>query len=87
MKAYANMYVHLVLCNNKFAFIAFVPLEVVLFDVDGTLYDSDPIHFVVLRELLQELDDDIAIVLFPDDIERGLDYVKKKKNVLGSKPF
>ncbi|KAM0005105.1 putative phosphoglycolate phosphatase-like, domain 2, HAD superfamily [Helianthus debilis subsp. tardiflorus] len=55
MKAYANMCVHLVLCNNKFGFIAFVPLEVVLFDVDGTLYDSNPIHFVVLRELLQEV--------------------------------
>uniref|UniRef100_A0A251VCI3 Putative HAD-like domain-containing protein n=1 Tax=Helianthus annuus TaxID=4232 RepID=A0A251VCI3_HELAN len=32
-----------------------------------------------------KLDDDIATVLFPDDIERGLDYVKKKKNVLGRK--
>ncbi|KAJ0602671.1 putative HAD-like superfamily protein [Helianthus annuus] len=89
----------------KSAFIALVPLEAVLFDIDGTLCDSDPIHFVVFRELLQgigfnggipidedffaqnisgKLDDDIATVLFPDDIERGLDYVKKKKNVLGS---
>ncbi|KAF5816142.1 putative sugar-terminal-phosphatase [Helianthus annuus] len=94
------------ICVNKSAFIALVPLEAVLFDIDGTLCDSDPIHFVVFRELLQgtgfnggipidedffaqnisgKLDDDIATVLFPDDIERGLDYVKKKKNVLGRK--
>ncbi|KAG4987661.1 hypothetical protein JHK82_030023 [Glycine max] len=31
------------------------PLEAVLFDVDGTLCDSDPLHYYALREMLQEL--------------------------------
>ncbi|KAF9626409.1 hypothetical protein IFM89_033228 [Coptis chinensis] len=30
------------------------PLEAVLFDVDGTLCDSDPIHYYAFREMLQE---------------------------------
>ncbi|KAF3775757.1 Haloacid dehalogenase-like hydrolase domain-containing protein [Nymphaea thermarum] len=30
------------------------PLEAVLFDVDGTLCDSDPLHFEAFRDLLQE---------------------------------
>ncbi|KAJ0769570.1 putative sugar-terminal-phosphatase [Helianthus annuus] len=86
--------------KRKSAFTALVPLEAVLFDIDGTLCDSDPIHFVVLRELLQEtgfnggipidedffaqnisgkLDDDIAAVLFPNDIERGLKLCEEKE--------
>ncbi|PKA58864.1 Imidazoleglycerol-phosphate dehydratase [Apostasia shenzhenica] len=31
------------------------PLKAVLFDIDGTLCDSDPIHFYAFRELLLEL--------------------------------
>ncbi|CAN6283860.1 unnamed protein product [Urochloa humidicola] len=31
------------------------PLEAILFDIDGTLCDSDPIHFSAFRELLQEI--------------------------------
>ncbi|XP_057977415.1 haloacid dehalogenase-like hydrolase domain-containing protein Sgpp [Malania oleifera] len=31
------------------------PLEAVLFDIDGTLCDSDPLHYYAFRELLQEL--------------------------------
>lgn len=31
------------------------PLEAVLFDVDGTLCDSDPLHYYALREMLQEV--------------------------------
>ncbi|XP_031482159.1 haloacid dehalogenase-like hydrolase domain-containing protein Sgpp [Nymphaea colorata] len=30
------------------------PLEAVLFDVDGTLCDSDPLHFEAFRDLLKE---------------------------------
>lgn len=30
------------------------PLEAILFDIDGTLCDSDPIHFCAFRELLQQ---------------------------------
>ncbi|KAL6642656.1 hypothetical protein ACP70R_020837 [Stipagrostis hirtigluma subsp. patula] len=31
------------------------PLEAVLFDIDGTLVDSDPIHFCAFRDLLQQV--------------------------------
>ncbi|PAN48916.2 hypothetical protein PAHAL_9G378000 [Panicum hallii] len=31
------------------------PLEAILFDIDGTLCDSDPIHFCAFRELLQQI--------------------------------
>ncbi|XP_027360043.1 haloacid dehalogenase-like hydrolase domain-containing protein Sgpp [Abrus precatorius] len=31
------------------------PLEAVLFDVDGTLCDSDPLHYYALRDMLQEI--------------------------------
>ncbi|TVU31610.1 hypothetical protein EJB05_23305 [Eragrostis curvula] len=31
------------------------PLEAILFDIDGTLCDSDPIHFLAFRDLLQQL--------------------------------
>lgn len=31
------------------------PLEAILFDIDGTLCDSDPIHFYSWREMLQEV--------------------------------
>ncbi|KAG8084348.1 hypothetical protein GUJ93_ZPchr0010g10441 [Zizania palustris] len=31
------------------------PLEAILFDIDGTLCDSDPIHFRAFRELLQQV--------------------------------
>ncbi|XP_047175117.1 haloacid dehalogenase-like hydrolase domain-containing protein Sgpp [Vigna umbellata] len=31
------------------------PLEAVLFDIDGTLCDSDPLHYEAFREMLQEI--------------------------------
>ncbi|KAH6826170.1 Haloacid dehalogenase-like hydrolase superfamily protein [Perilla frutescens var. hirtella] len=31
------------------------PLEAILFDIDGTLADSDPIHYYAFREMLQEV--------------------------------
>lgn len=31
------------------------PLQAVLFDVDGTLCDSDPLHYYAFREMLQEI--------------------------------
>uniref|UniRef100_A0A9I9D6R4 Haloacid dehalogenase-like hydrolase domain-containing protein Sgpp n=1 Tax=Cucumis melo TaxID=3656 RepID=A0A9I9D6R4_CUCME len=31
------------------------PVEAVLFDVDGTLCDSDPLHFYAFQEMLQEI--------------------------------
>lgn len=46
----------LVICNSKAAFKALAPLEAVLFDVDGTLCDSDPIHLIAFREMLLEVD-------------------------------
>ncbi|KAG5524012.1 hypothetical protein RHGRI_030872 [Rhododendron griersonianum] len=32
------------------------PLEAILFDVDGTLCDSDPIHYQAYQEMLPEID-------------------------------
>ncbi|KAG5524015.1 hypothetical protein RHGRI_030874 [Rhododendron griersonianum] len=76
------------------------PLEAVLFDVDGTLCDSDPIHHLAFREMLQEIgfnggvpiseqffveniagkhNDDIAVLLFPNDLERGLKFCVDKE--------
>ncbi|XP_047093913.1 haloacid dehalogenase-like hydrolase domain-containing protein Sgpp isoform X1 [Lolium rigidum] len=31
------------------------PLEAILFDIDGTLCDSDPFHFLAFRDLLQQV--------------------------------
>ncbi|KAL6008287.1 hypothetical protein ACLOJK_033793 [Asimina triloba] len=33
----------------------FAPLEAILFDIDGTLCDSDPLHYLAFRELLQKI--------------------------------
>ncbi|WCJ20710.1 Haloacid dehalogenase-like hydrolase (HAD) superfamily protein [Euphorbia peplus] len=76
------------------------PLQAVLFDVDGTLCDSDPLHYFAFREMLQEINfnagvpiteeyfiqniagkhnDDIALLLFPDDLERGLKFTDDKE--------
>ncbi|XWS62088.1 hypothetical protein CRYUN_Cryun07bG0181200 [Craigia yunnanensis] len=76
------------------------PLEAVLFDVDGTLCDSDPLHHYAFREMLQEVgfnngvpideeffaknisgkhNDDIAVILFPEDIPRGIKFLEDKE--------
>ncbi|KAK4770354.1 hypothetical protein SAY87_030886 [Trapa incisa] len=76
------------------------PLEAILFDVDGTLCDSDPIHHHAFQVMLQEIgfnggvpideqffidniagkhNDDIARILFPDDIPRGLKFTDDKE--------
>lgn len=39
--------------NASLSFIA--PLEAILFDIDGTLCDSDPLHFYAFRDMLQEI--------------------------------
>ncbi|KAL8062276.1 hypothetical protein ABFX02_02G137000 [Erythranthe guttata] len=39
--------------HSSLAFVA--PLEAILFDIDGTLVDSDPIHYYAFREMLQEV--------------------------------
>lgn len=31
------------------------PLRAILFDVDGTLADSDPLHFLAFKEILLEV--------------------------------
>ncbi|KAI4371481.1 hypothetical protein MLD38_019711 [Melastoma candidum] len=82
------------------AIIGQAPLQAVLFDVDGTLCDSDPLHYYAFREMLLEIgfnggkpidedffirniggrhNDDIAAVLFPDDIPRGLKLTEDKE--------
>ncbi|KAI7746048.1 hypothetical protein M8C21_017258, partial [Ambrosia artemisiifolia] len=39
-------------CNGSLSSIA--PLEAILFDIDGTLCESDPLHFYAFRDMLQE---------------------------------
>ncbi|KAA3469187.1 haloacid dehalogenase-like hydrolase domain-containing protein Sgpp [Gossypium australe] len=76
------------------------PLEAVLFDVDGTLCDSDPLHYQVFREMLPQIgfnngvpideeyfikniagkhNPDIAVLLYPDDIPRGIKFMEDKE--------
>ncbi|GMI95611.1 broad-range sugar phosphate phosphatase [Hibiscus trionum] len=70
------------------------PLEAVLFDIDGTLCDSDPLHYAALCEMFAEIgmkvpdeeflskniagkhNDDIAAILFPDDIPKGIKFME-----------
>eukprot|EP00262_Sarcandra_glabra_P007990 TRINITY_DN2115_c0_g1_i2.p1 TRINITY_DN2115_c0_g1~~TRINITY_DN2115_c0_g1_i2.p1 ORF type:complete len:294 (+),score=58.20 TRINITY_DN2115_c0_g1_i2:128-883(+) len=37
------------------SFSGLAPLEAILFDIDGTLCDSDPLHYLAFREMLQEI--------------------------------
>ncbi|PON56746.1 HAD hydrolase, subfamily IA [Parasponia andersonii] len=39
--------------TSSLAFLA--PLEAILFDIDGTLCDSDPQHYLAFRQMLQEI--------------------------------
>ncbi|GKD62846.1 haloacid dehalogenase-like hydrolase domain-containing protein Sgpp [Tanacetum coccineum] len=39
--------------NTSLSFVA--PLEAILFDIDGTLCDSDPLHYYAFRDMLQEI--------------------------------
>lgn len=41
--------------DSKFSLVKLAPLEAVLFDIDGTLCDSDPLHYYAFREMLQEI--------------------------------
>ncbi|KAF8412513.1 hypothetical protein HHK36_000481 [Tetracentron sinense] len=41
--------------ESKCSLSGIAPLEAVLFDIDGTLCDSDPLHYLAFRELLQEV--------------------------------
>ncbi|KAL4342643.1 hypothetical protein GQ457_08G025650 [Hibiscus cannabinus] len=70
------------------------PLEAVLFDIDGTLCDSDPLHYIAFCEMFAEIgmevpdeeflsknvagkhNDDIAAILFPDDIPKGKKFMQ-----------
>jgi beta-phosphoglucomutase-like phosphatase (HAD superfamily) len=42
--------------TSKSSLARLAPLEAVLFDIDGTLCDSDPIHYAAFREMLQEVE-------------------------------
>lgn len=47
---------HLRLWYGRKCSLAFLaPLEAILFDIDGTLCDSDPLHYYAFREMLQEV--------------------------------
>ncbi|EXC26727.1 Phosphorylated carbohydrates phosphatase [Morus notabilis] len=41
--------------DSKSSLSGLAPLEGILFDVDGTLCDSDPLHHYAFREMLQEI--------------------------------
>ncbi|XP_077242934.1 haloacid dehalogenase-like hydrolase (HAD) superfamily protein isoform X1 [Tasmannia lanceolata] len=41
--------------SNRCSLSQLAPLEAILFDIDGTLCDSDPLHYIAFRELLQEV--------------------------------
>ncbi|RXH97093.1 hypothetical protein DVH24_035761 [Malus domestica] len=41
--------------TSKSSLSGVAPLEAVLFDIDGTLCDSDPIHYYAFREMLPEI--------------------------------
>lgn len=43
------------------------PLEAILFDVDGTLCDSDPLHYYAFRELLLEIGYNNGIPITEED--------------------
>lgn len=43
------------------------PLEAVLFDIDGTLCDSDPIHYYAFREMLVEVGYNNGVPITEDD--------------------
>ncbi|KAG6577640.1 Haloacid dehalogenase-like hydrolase domain-containing protein Sgpp, partial [Cucurbita argyrosperma subsp. sororia] len=65
--------------DSKSSLVMLAPVEAVLFDVDGTLCDSDPLHYYAFREMLQEHNDDVARAIFPDDFERGLKFCDEKE--------
>ncbi|XP_024030671.1 haloacid dehalogenase-like hydrolase domain-containing protein Sgpp [Morus notabilis] len=41
--------------TSKSSLCGLAPLEAILFDVDGTLCDSDPLHHLAFSEMLQEI--------------------------------
>ncbi|KAK9266893.1 hypothetical protein L1049_027152 [Liquidambar formosana] len=86
--------------SSKCSLSRLAPLEAIFFDIDGTLCDSDPLHYYAYREMLQEIgfnggvpineeffietiagkhNNDIAAILFPDDLQRGLKFVDDKE--------
>ncbi|KAL5706324.1 hypothetical protein ACHQM5_024510 [Ranunculus cassubicifolius] len=40
---------------TRYALSGLAPFEAILFDIDGTLCDSDPLHHIAFRDMLQEL--------------------------------
>ncbi|EPS67769.1 hypothetical protein M569_07009, partial [Genlisea aurea] len=53
------------------------PLEAVLFDVDGTLCDTDPLHYYAFREMLQEIGYNGGV---PVDDEWFVEHIAGKHN-------
>ncbi|CAI8609362.1 unnamed protein product [Vicia faba] len=85
---------------SKGSLTGLAPLEAVLFDIDRTLCDSDPLHYLAFREMLQQIgfnggnpiteeffidtvagkhNNDIALALFPGELERGLKFLDDKE--------
>lgn len=51
-----NLFSILFVHKSRCSFAGIAPLEAILFDIDGTLCDSDPIHYFAFREMLQEVE-------------------------------
>ncbi|RVX02310.1 Haloacid dehalogenase-like hydrolase domain-containing protein Sgpp [Vitis vinifera] len=41
--------------SSKCSLSFLAPLEAILFDIDGTICDSDPLHYYAFRDMLQEV--------------------------------
>jgi beta-phosphoglucomutase-like phosphatase (HAD superfamily) len=44
-------------------------IKAVLFDVDGTLTNSDPLHFKAFQDILQEYNYKVRTCLLPHDMQ------------------
>ncbi|GMH09257.1 hypothetical protein Nepgr_011098 [Nepenthes gracilis] len=63
--------------DSKFSPVKLAPLEAVLFDIDGTLCDSDPLHYYAFREMLQEVGFNEGV---PIDEEFFIEHIAGKHN-------
>ncbi|KAK1305138.1 hypothetical protein QJS10_CPB11g00195 [Acorus calamus] len=63
--------------SNGYSFSRIAPIQAVLFDIDGTLCDSDPLHYFAFREMLQEVGFNGGV---PIDEDFFVEYISGKHN-------
>lgn len=49
--------------SSKCSLSFLAPLEAILFDIDGTICDSDPLHYYAFRDMLQEVVFSVLFIL------------------------